>query len=1159
MASTGTGASTPSGTPATVPPAPKEAREVLETIKQIARVHSETLDLARGMAETYKDLVTYQKDFVNGERLMADFSKQILGNMRARELVQDGLSSQIRSLNTSIIDAEHEKIRLQKEYYSGEKQAMRSKMYDTMLAKGMDEDGRKEQIEFIKKEFALRESTLDKMTEAQKTAFTTARDGVNAALQGFKDAPADIAKLNDALDKSKAYLQDEGALQFHITAETQKELEFTEKQIELDRLKLKQNSLLLQNLKAEEGLMGRLKETQFAAFGRFSGIVGKVAEYKQKEKQLYQDVGEDAGKMIMKSEKAIMGMNALIILAGKQMTALFDGTIRRYKELQESGEKFRYQTGFTTRQTKELDESIAISSVRLADMGVKAEDLYNATKAITDTFGTLNAVTDSTRDDFAMMSKNLGVAVEDSAAVLATFKGLSGYTDKAAIQVMNMTAELSKKAGVSFSQVMKDVAHASSDALAVFGAYPQKLMKAAMVARQMGLDLNKLGAQQKNLLDYSTSINAELEASALLGRNITFMRARQLAFVGKEKESMEETLKVVKQMGDFNSMTYYQRASIAKAAGMELADLTKALAVDKVRLEIEKSGDARRIKQLRDQDAALEQMESVNRFSKENYLNDREREITQKRMQSDLTKFKDSVSKLALAFTTMLQPVFVVVGHIADFLAWIANGIVSISESLGKTGTMAIGALALAIETVLGMALFRWLGARAKAKLVEQAAEIGKAVATALSEQAAKNAAASAATQSIGTTVAGAGATLTPAATAAAGKAGEAATSAAGGIGNISKAPVGRFHGLMRSIAQGFAEFANPMTVIGMAIVGLGIVGFALAIKQWNQIDWEKAMGGTIVLGALLAMAKLAGPAIEEIAIGAGAIALLGVALLPFGAAMEMVGKGAKNFGEGLNVAKDSIVEIIKAVQPGQIIGLGVAISLMGVMLGSVVPTMAGAGAGATILTLSLIGLGLAIKLIGNAAKEFGKGMKLGVDSIEKIGKLDVIKISKNIKDLAIALDQADEGSSSFLDSFFGGDKAIDKIKKFGESTANLPAITESVAALTKSLTGQNTILEFANAIGKLADSFRSLNTEVKAFDSSKLSTASAEVAKASGKTTTTTETKSQAMDTTNLEKVFSEKMDGVVKAISNMKVEMDGREIGHMAIKYGGVTGGGR
>jgi len=368
----------------------------------------------------------------------------------------------------------------------------------------------------------------------------------------------------------------------------------------------------------------------------------------------------------------------------------------RFVALDKAAEDFRRSTGFSNTQMVELRKNAESVNVELQEFGVSIEQAYSAAKALTDVFGNTSLVTKEAMTNVALMNANLNVAVEDSAAVLATFQGLGGATQEAAMNMMKIGAGLSEKAGVPFSLVMKDIANASEQTTALLGANPSKLMKSAIAARALGTDMNKIVASQRKLLDYSSSMNDELELSALLGRSISFQKSRQLAYDGDIAGAAKATLETVKAAGDFDKMSVYQREALAKASGMELKDLTKMMAVDKQREEIMLGGDQAAKDKLKLQDETLKKLEEENDLSKQGLLADGEKAIRQQKMQGQMTKMKNIMESLMVSIGDVLEPIITmlsevvvpVFGFVAKVLrgvlepiSWIAKGIGFIFDS----------------------------------------------------------------------------------------------------------------------------------------------------------------------------------------------------------------------------------------------------------------------------------------------------------------------------------------------------------------------------------------------------------------------------------------------------------------------------------------------
>ena len=261
-------------------------------------------------------------------------------------------------------------------------------------------------------------------------------------------------------------------------------------------------------------------------------------------------------------------------------------SVDRFFDLDKAAEEFRRSTGFTVSQTKQLRKNVEEVNKSSMEYGVNIEKAYESAKALTDVFGNVGSATKSNVEFVALMSANLGVAAEDSAQVLQNFMGLGGASADVAKDTMRIGATLSKNLGVSFADVMKDVKSASSEAINMIGASPAKLMKAALGAKMLGINLNTAAKNARGLLNFDDSINNEMEASVMLGKNINFMAARRLAFEGDIVGSQEAALDVIKQSGDFNSMNVLQREALAKAAGMEVEDISKMLAQEKMRADV---------------------------------------------------------------------------------------------------------------------------------------------------------------------------------------------------------------------------------------------------------------------------------------------------------------------------------------------------------------------------------------------------------------------------------------------------------------------------------------------------------------------------------------------------------------------------------------------
>ena len=109
----------------------------------------------------------------------------------------------------------------------------------------------------------------------------------------------------------------------------------------------------------------------------------------------------------------------------------------------------------------------------------------------------------------------------------------------------------------------------------------KNILEASVFARKLGINLDAVAKTADSLLNFNDSLNKEIEASIMLGRNLNLQKARELAFNNDLKGLQEEIVNLVGSEADFNEMNAFQRNSLAKALNMEVSDIQKIVSGQK--------------------------------------------------------------------------------------------------------------------------------------------------------------------------------------------------------------------------------------------------------------------------------------------------------------------------------------------------------------------------------------------------------------------------------------------------------------------------------------------------------------------------------------------------------------------------------------------------
>jgi hypothetical protein len=221
---------------------------------------------------------------------------------------------------------------------------------------------------------------------------------------------------------------------------------------------------------------------------------------------------------------------------------------------------------------------MSMQNISTTIFGTVFDDAVGATKALSKEFGGLNDVSLKTQLNTNVISTNLGISTGEAASLIGNFSRLNDGSTSVAQDMIATTKELALQNGLVPSDVMADVA-SNAEAFALYGKDGGKnIAQAAIAAGKLGVGMDKLTGITDNLLDFETSINAELELGAMLGKNINLDRARALAYEGNIGGAVQETLASLGGIEEFNKMDYFSKKKAAELLGLSVDEFQKMAA-----------------------------------------------------------------------------------------------------------------------------------------------------------------------------------------------------------------------------------------------------------------------------------------------------------------------------------------------------------------------------------------------------------------------------------------------------------------------------------------------------------------------------------------------------------------------------------------------------
>lgn len=211
-------------------------------------------------------------------------------------------------------------------------------------------------------------------------------------------------------------------------------------------------------------------------------------------------------------------------------------------------------------------------------------------------------------------------------------------------------------------QILREVNSASASLKLSLGGSAEQVAIAASKAKQFGLNLEQAEKIAQSLLNFESSIEAELSAELLTGKNLNLEQARLLALNGQTADAAAEIAKQVGTSADFAKMNVIQQEALAKAAGMERNELAQSLM------------DREALAKLSAVEGATAQ-EKFNNLVKQVGLEEAKKRLGEEGLanqfaqQSIQERFNQSVEKLKEIFIQVAEPVLQIVSPLANLVS----------------------------------------------------------------------------------------------------------------------------------------------------------------------------------------------------------------------------------------------------------------------------------------------------------------------------------------------------------------------------------------------------------------------------------------------------------------------------------------------------------
>ena len=381
-----------------------------------------------------------------------------------------------------------------------------------------------------------------------------------------------------------------------------------------------------------------------------------------------------AESTIESTESSVSGLGAAMGNLGKQAISgllnpanLVVGAItmmvNALKNVDKGAGDFAKSMNMTYSEALNIRGELAVMASMSGDVALNSERLQESLGYINQQLGTNGKLSEQDLKVFTKLREQSGLTNEQLFS-MQKYTMATGGELKENISTFQATSKIlsyQNKVSLNTKQLMVDMGSVSNRTKLSIEGGAAGLAKAAVSAKLMGSNLEQVSSIADQLLNFESSIEAELSAELLTGKDITLEKARQAALNNDLATVASEITRQIGSAAEYSNMNRIQQEAMAKAVGMTADQLADVLFEQEA---IRAVGGKLSDEEKRAFETAKDKygLEQASKMLQEGQLD----KLVQQ--QSTQDRFNDSVEKLKEIFVQLAEPMLKIIIPFADLV-----------------------------------------------------------------------------------------------------------------------------------------------------------------------------------------------------------------------------------------------------------------------------------------------------------------------------------------------------------------------------------------------------------------------------------------------------------------------------------------------------------
>jgi hypothetical protein len=337
-------------------------------------------------------------------------------------------------------------------------------------------------------------------------------------------------------------------------------------------------------------------------------------------------------------------------------------------------------------------------------MVTSMEEARKASAELVEDFGKLGVSSSLLVDQQVKLTNAFGLTGEEASNFQRTSTIIGRSTEESKLAVLATAEGFNKITGStqSLSGTLRTVSRLSDAIRIQFRGSDEELTNAVMKAKMLGTTLEELNGIADQLLNIESSIESQVTAQLVTGRNINLDKARMFALADDMNGLMDELVKQEIDYASYSKMNRIEKQATATALGMNVDQMAKFVSQQELarQLNIDMAAAENRTsagleESLKSNQERIAQMAKAGNLAAKQYMRENEALTTQEKMTA-------AVEQMAQLFKIM-APIITIIGVAMTAIA-IASLMAASSLTFGIAGAAAIAVAIKGKQILQGMA-----------------------------------------------------------------------------------------------------------------------------------------------------------------------------------------------------------------------------------------------------------------------------------------------------------------------------------------------------------------------------------------------------------------------------------------------------------------------